>query len=125
VSTPTNRPGLGDDPGRRIDDPEGRGYLEWRWAPAHAVEIVNIEVGNEYRRQGVGRSLLWQLIAEAGPELRAVFAVTRASNGIAREWYAAMGFYPAGILYGFYDGDAGMPDAVLYVLHVKKVGGAA
>lgn len=117
---PNNRPGLGDDPGRRTDDPQGRGYIEWRWTPAYGVEIVNIEVGNAYRRQGVGRLLLERLLEECGEQLRTVYAITRASNLIAVEWYAAMGFHIGGTLNGFYDGDPEMVDAILFAKVVRR-----
>lgn len=101
---PCHRPGLGDDPGRVVKDGQGRGYLEWRWTPGMGVEIVNIEVANEHRRTGVGRLLLRQLVDLVGPQgAVAIWATTRSNNGIAHDWYRAMGFNLSGALRGFYD----------------------
>lgn len=75
-----------------LEDPQGRGWLDYRLAPGGTAEIVNIEVSSAYRRQGVGKELLSRMIAELPPETRAVYAFTSAVNPIAHEWYMAMGF---------------------------------
>lgn len=76
-----------------IEDSLGRGWLDYRLAPGGTVEIVNIEVGSDYRRQGVGRMLLELLIQEL-PAARplTLYAFTTDVNKIAQEWYEAMKF---------------------------------
>jgi ribosomal protein S18 acetylase RimI-like enzyme len=119
--TPVNRPGLGDHPGRTLRDPDGKGYIEWRWAPGYGAEIVNIEVSAEHRRTGVGRLLLRQLCdtVSAGGGMT-VFAVTRSDNRIAHDWYRAMGFHVAGRLHGFYDAHLKVLDALLFARSCKE-----
>ncbi len=118
MTLPNHRPGIGDDTGRRVDDPAGRGYLEWRWAPAYGVEIVNVEVDNDCRRQGVGRSLLGLLAAKLNGEAKTVYAFSRLDNLIARDWYLGCGFTPAALIRSFY-GDEISDDAALYTIKVK------
>lgn len=84
---------------------EQHGFLEWRLAPGGTAEIVEIEVSSEHRRTGVGRKLLERMLAELPDDVRVIYAFTRETNGIAADWYSAVGFRMQ-LLPGFYaDGD--------------------
>jgi ribosomal protein S18 acetylase RimI-like enzyme len=114
---PTFRPGLGDDAERYVRLPEG--YIEYRYAPGGTCEIVNIEVQAERRGQGVGRRLLGMLFAEVKGKAGHVYAITRADNLIAHEFYEHTRFYVVGVLRRFY-GDDKTVDAVMFG---RKAGG--
>lgn len=116
---PHYRDGLGDDTGRylKVDG----GYIEYRFTPGWGVEIVNIEVDATRRRTGVGRTLLRQLCDLAVANgCHTVYAVTRSSNLIAHDWYAAMGFWVCGRLQGFYDPENITLDALLFARNCKE-----
>lgn len=91
------------------------GFIEYREAPGEVVEIVNIEV--TVRRKGWGRKLLEALFAEIGryrPNGKPVYAITRADNIIAQEFYEGTRFRVAGVLRRFYDTNEKRIDAVVY-----------
>lgn len=101
---------------RTIAQIDQRAVLEYRYAPGGAIEIVDIEVGNEYRRTGVGRAMLNRLLEICENDTETVYAFTSQMNFIARDWYLAMGFSLIG-LPGFYGGGE---DAILCVKKVPK-----
>jgi ribosomal protein S18 acetylase RimI-like enzyme len=92
-----------------LESPED--FLTYREGSGNTVEIYNIVVGSE-RGQGRGRKLVEMLLEELdnrrnpkGGRLAAipmVFAITRHSNSIARQFYIAVGFNLVGYLNGFY-----------------------
>lgn len=88
--TPTYRPGLGDGTDRVIH--LDNGWLEYRYAPGNTCEIVNIEVSNYHRREGVGRELVNQLIKLCEGKAQLIYAFTQGSNRIAHDFYRGMGF---------------------------------
>lgn len=78
------------------------------------MEIFDLHVDNEHRREGRGRAMVGELLGrmEAGQLL---WAVTRPSNLIAQEFYTAMGFRVVGSLVGFYNAaHEHEVDAVIY-----------
>jgi len=77
------------------------------------VEIVDIAVGNGVRRQGYGRLLVERLFTELG-DGRRVYAVTRASNEVAQQFYTALGFHDVNPLRRFYCDERSGIDAVMY-----------
>lgn len=88
-------------------------YLVWRKGSGDTVEILDVAIGSE-RRVGKGRRLLRLLFAQV-PEASLVWALTRATNQIAHQWYVACGFHEVGVLYGFYDASQPMRlDAVMF-----------
>ena len=108
---PSYREGIGDATGRMVKDPHGRGWLEYRYAPGWTCEIVNIEVGEKFRRQGVGRQLVKELVHQCEGNERAdvIYVVTRRENKIAQEFYEGIGFRKVADLPMYYpDGDAVM-----------------
>jgi ribosomal protein S18 acetylase RimI-like enzyme len=110
---PEFRPGLGDDTERyiRLD----HGYIEFRYAPGNTCEIVNIEVENEHRGQGVGRKLLELLFDKVIKQsVITVYAITTYDNRIAQMFYERTRFKVSGVLREFYDPACRHADAILY-----------
>ncbi len=102
-----------------LDDPND--FLEWRRGHGGTIEIVDIVVRSE-RRKGRGRLLVQRLFAELNPHEH-VYAITRAENRIAQEFYHALGFRCVAPLFDFYgnrdnNGDVTI-DAVMYGRKVK------
>lgn len=114
---PTYRPGQGDDPGRavRLD----HGTLEYRYGPGRTVEIVNIEVDGQHRREGIGRKLVEGLIAEVKGKADMVYAVTRATNEVAHAFYESLQFRVVGVLRRFYAAEDKRIDAVMFGRSVR------
>ncbi len=84
-------------------------HLDYEHRADGTVEIVDIVVTSA-RRAGVGRALIAALFKRL-PRVR-VWAITRASNEIAQQFYEALGFETVGVLRRFYGGDGA--DAVMY-----------
>lgn len=94
---PNYRPGLGDDPGRRID--AAHGWCEYRLTPGDCAEIVHMEVEERYRNLGIGTSLF--AAVEALPGLRAVYTFSADENERIRGLYRRMGYLSV-FLFNFY-----------------------
>lgn len=78
-------------------------YLIYRVGSGQTVEIFDIHVSNERRRQGLGRRLIELLIANRlPPGTKKIWAITRAANGIAQEFYHKAGFRVIAPLRDFY-----------------------
>jgi ribosomal-protein-alanine N-acetyltransferase len=75
------------------------GFLVARAVADGEREILNLAVGLDFRRQGVGRDLLAGLLSEAQG---AVFLEVRASNRAARNIYKSMGFQEVGSRPSYY-----------------------
>lgn len=98
---------------------DGLDWLVWRSGSGPTVEIYDVAV-NSARRQGFGRRLVDKLLEAVPRSTKSVWAVTRANNIIATEWYAALGFSAAAVLEGFYgDGE----DAVMYLRPINRTTG--
>lgn len=100
------------------------GFLDWRPGSGNSIEIFDVEVKPQHRRTGVGKFLVDRLIkvAEAGGVKR-IWAITRAENRIAQEWYESMNFRSI-LLYDFYGvrtehGDRTV-DAVMYLRDLEQ-----
>jgi ribosomal-protein-alanine N-acetyltransferase len=76
------------------------GFLVSRAVADDEREILNLAVAPEFRRQGVGRDLLGNLLAEA-PGV--VVLEVRESNRDARSIYKSMGFKEIGSRPGYYE----------------------
>jgi ribosomal protein S18 acetylase RimI-like enzyme len=95
-------------------------YLDWRQGSGDTVEIYDIAVYNEDRRQGKGRALVDALIDRVCPRVGAkkVFAITKASNRIAQEFYEELRFraVPLWNFYGILDKNGSETvDAIMYI----------
>lgn len=88
---------------------EGQDFLHYRQGSGGTVEIFDIAVNSE-RGVGRGRQLINLLFDEVRQNTHLVFAITRESNQIARQFYAALGFYKLGELHRFYQEES----AIMY-----------
>lgn len=94
-------------------------FLVYREGSGHSVEIFDIQVKSE-RRVGKGRMLMELLFSGLKPGTK-VWAITRAENEIAQEFYESLGFRVVGVLREFYADEPGV-DAIMYG---RKAGGSA
>lgn len=100
----TNAPDMGVYFVRHVvEDPQGRGWGDYRIAPGGTVEFVNLEVQSQHRRHGVATWILNKIISELPPDVRVMYCFTRAKNAIAQQWFKAVGF-TLHLLPGFYNG---------------------
>jgi ribosomal-protein-alanine N-acetyltransferase len=78
------------------------GYVLF-WLLAEEVDIHNIAVRTEYRRRGIGRLLLQQVLAAAQNRGSArVTLEVRKSNTAAQRLYQSTGFVMTGVRKGYY-----------------------
>jgi ribosomal-protein-alanine N-acetyltransferase len=92
------------------------GYILF-WLLPGEIDIHNIAVHGDFRRRGLGRSLLGNVINEA--RSRALARVTlevRKSNTVAQKLYESLGFSVSGIRKGYYSDDG--EDAFLMALEL-------
>jgi [ribosomal protein S18]-alanine N-acetyltransferase len=81
------------------------GYVLF-WLLPGEIDIHNVAVHNGYRRHGIARSLLHQVIAEArGRSLTRVTLEVRRSNVPAQKLYESLGFVTIGLRRGYYSDD--------------------
>ena len=73
------------------------GFLVTRHVTEGECEVLNLAVAPEYRRQGVGRSLLRSVLDGT------VFLEVRESNRAARSFYKSLGFQELSSRPGYYD----------------------
>lgn len=90
-------------------------YLKWRQGSGATVEIYDIVVGSE-RREGHGREMVRILKTRVPLETKLIFAIARESNGIAKDFYTALGFRIVGRLQRFYNDDCGIENAIVFGL---------
>jgi ribosomal-protein-alanine N-acetyltransferase len=82
------------------------GYVIFWLLPDDVVDIHNVAVHGNFRRRGIGRCLLEQVIAEARrrKSIRVTLEVRR-SNAGAQRLYESAGFIKTGIRQGYYSDD--------------------
>jgi ribosomal protein S18 acetylase RimI-like enzyme len=85
--------------------------LEWRQGSSGTIEIFDIKVNRPDRRQGVGRSMVEELIETQKPNR--LYCFTRSDNGVAHRFYEALGFKAITVINGFYEDDC--KDAIMYL----------
>ena len=81
------------------------GYILF-WLLADEIDIHNVAVHSEFRRRGIGRLLIEQVVLEA--RRRGSTRVTlevRRSNLAAQKLYESIGFIPTGVRKGYYSDD--------------------
>jgi len=87
------------------------------WFLPEEVDIHNIAVHTNFRRQGIGQALLQQVVAEArGRKSSRVTLEVRVSNIPAQKLYESVGFVGTGLRKGYYSDDG--EDAVLMALEL-------
>jgi ribosomal-protein-alanine N-acetyltransferase len=90
------------------------GYVLF-WLLPGAIDIHNIAVHSDFRRRGLGRRLLEQVVLEArGRASSRIMLEVRRSNLAAQKLYESMGFAVTGIRKGYYSDDG--EDAFLMAL---------
>jgi ribosomal-protein-alanine N-acetyltransferase len=93
------------------------GYVIY-WLLPHEVDIHNLAVHPDYRRQGIGRALLREVIDEARRQgLSRVTLEVRKSNEAAQRLYQSLGFVAQGLREGYYSDDG--EDALAMVLELQ------
>ena len=93
------------------------GYVLF-WLLPDEIDIHNIAVNRKFRRRGLGRLLLNQVVARA--QRRSSLRVTlevRVSNSRARKLYESMGFVITGWRKGYYSDNG--EDALAMALNLK------
>jgi [ribosomal protein S18]-alanine N-acetyltransferase len=98
---------------------EGRvaGYVLF-WLLPGEIDIHNIAVHDDFRRRGLGRSLLEKVILEARNRASArVTLEVRKSNAVAQRLYQSVGFTIGGVRKGYYSDDG--EDALLMTLELR------
>ena len=83
------------------------------------VHLLNLAVHPEFRRRGIGRRLLSEIISFARSTRKSyVFLEVRTSNDSARKLYASMGVSPV-LTWRRYYSDTG-DDAAVMVKHIER-----
>lgn len=99
---------------KRIELNGGQDFLVWRPGSGNTVEIFDIHVGSE-RRKGIGRRLVNMLLLRIPRNTVMVYAITRAENFIAQEFYEELRFRVVAPLRHFYrDEKTPTVDAIMY-----------
>jgi [ribosomal protein S18]-alanine N-acetyltransferase len=81
------------------------GYILF-WLLPGEIDVHNLAVHSGYRRRGIARSLLQEVIAEARAQSRARLTLeVRQSNLPAQKLYQSLGFVTIGIRKGYYSDD--------------------
>jgi ribosomal-protein-alanine N-acetyltransferase len=92
------------------------GYILF-WLLPGEIDIHNIAVHKDFRRRGLGRSLLGKVIVEARKRDSArVTLEVRKSNTAAQKLYESVGFTVSGVRKGYYSDDG--EDALLMTLEL-------
>ncbi len=74
------------------------------WFAGREAKLGDLAVGSEYRRRGIGRSLLLAALKDAKARgTRSVFLEVRESNEVAVAMYEAQGFEVIGRRAGYYE----------------------
>lgn len=91
-------------------------FLEWRQGSGKTIEIFDLHVSSERRRQGIARGLVNKLLDLVPSDTMVVWAFTRAENVIAQQFYEEMHFRVMAVVRGMYqDGPlANQVDSILY-----------
>ena len=93
------------------------GYVLF-WILAEEVDIHNIAVHPDFRRQGIGRLLLEQVVAAARRQERLrVTLDVRCSNASAQSLYLSLGFVARGLRKGYYSDNG--EDALVMALELR------
>jgi ribosomal-protein-alanine N-acetyltransferase len=84
------------------------------------AHILNLCVSPQYQRQGLGRKMLDYLLDKAGQlQSSTVFLEVRESNHIAKCLYETHGFNQLGSRRGYYPGEGGRENAIMYALELQ------
>ncbi len=77
-------------------------------------ELLQIIVSPQYRRQGIGKSLMLDFFQELQTQrIKTCFLEVRKSNEKAQSLYLKLGFEPVGVRRNYYKTSTGKEDAVI------------
>jgi ribosomal protein S18 acetylase RimI-like enzyme len=108
----------------RLSLDDARDYILLRPASGLTWEVLDLQVMSA-RRKGLGRLLVNLALRDVvPPECRLLWAVARADNFIAAEFYEATGFRCVAALRAFYKDGPRTVDAVLWGRDIPREGGA-
>ena len=94
------------------------GYVLF-WLLSDAVDIHNIAVHTEFRRQRIGQALLQQVLVQArNRDSSRVTLEVRVSNIPAQKLYESVGFVSQGLRRGYYSDDG--EDAVIMAFELAR-----
>ena len=97
-----------------ISGPQGIQAVVWFSVVQNEAEIIDIRVGEAFRRTGIGESLLTQSFEKLClSKIRSVFLEVRSSNTAALALYAKLGFAVMGRRENYYETAAGREDALM------------
>jgi ribosomal-protein-alanine N-acetyltransferase len=100
-----------------------RGFIAVRCA-ADEMEILNLAVLPESRRQGIARTLLDATVANVRDrDLHRIYLEVREANDAAIAFYRAMGFYQIGRRSKYYSGP--VDDALVFVRVLSDSSGSS
>jgi ribosomal-protein-alanine N-acetyltransferase len=95
------------------------GYVLF-WLLPEEVDIHNIAVHTEFRRQGIGHVLLQQVVEQARSRNSSRITLeVRVSNVPARKLYESLGFVTKGLRKGYYSDDG--EDALMMALELDTL----
>jgi ribosomal-protein-alanine N-acetyltransferase len=81
------------------------GYVLF-WLLPGSIDVHNLAIAPEFRRLGIARTLMRQVVAAAGAQSAPrVTLEVRLSNEPAKKLYASMGFVQTGLRKGYYSDD--------------------
>jgi ribosomal-protein-alanine N-acetyltransferase len=87
---------------------------------ANEAHVLNVCVGREFQRRGLGRYLLECLIEHAaGRGMETVFLEVRPSNAVALGLYERLGFNEIATRKGYYPSTHGREDAIILALSLE------
>ncbi len=94
----------------------GYGILSTGAGEAH---LLNLCIGPEYRRRGLGRHLLVRLLdITKWNRVERIFLEVRPSNPLAKTLYESVGFKSIGVRPRYYPARNGREDAIVMVLEI-------
>lgn len=94
------------------------GYIIY-WVVSDEIDIHNLAVHPDFRRQGIGKALLEGVMDQARrQDLARVTLEVRKSNDAAQKLYQSMGFAAIGLRRGYYSDDG--EDAVVMALDLHR-----
>jgi ribosomal-protein-alanine acetyltransferase len=96
-----------------VEDGAVVGFVVTRLVAAGEFEVLNLAVGREYRRRGVGRLLVKAATAGSPGEY---YLEVRESNRVARSFYRGIGFEEVGIRRKYYTD----PDEPAIVMRIRS-----
>jgi ribosomal-protein-alanine N-acetyltransferase len=97
-----------------ITEEQGVQGVVWFSVVQDEAEIIDIRVGEGFRRTGIGESLLTQSFEKLRlSEIRSVFLEVRSSNAAALAFYKKLGFAMIGRRENYYKTAVGREDALM------------